>query len=109
MSQNLWEVEIKGHPVPLCTGWDRPLSALYCRVGPLEDSDAVPDEAFELAEQLACMGFDSAESLHEALSSFGVTVPSSVLEAVRSDCVSEAGNVVRVFDKSGHLKTFETF
>jgi hypothetical protein len=56
-----------------------------------------------LPETIFRTQFESAEAIAEILMQMGINIPSSMLDAIKRDALSNEGNVVRIWREDGSI------
>jgi hypothetical protein len=99
MSQNILQTSSAVGQVRITAGWDKPLSEIFCNVLCLDD---VPDDNIP-----GCVlenRYESVDDICTSLKAADIELPDQMLEALRRDVETEAGNVIRVFRRDGSLE-----
>ncbi len=98
MSQNILKTQSPTGPVEVILGWDRPLQECFCTVMPLSEEDPGDYSSFLFNPNMA-----DANGVADELKAAGILVPSTMLDALRQDQFSNAGNLLREFALDGQL------
>lgn len=102
-------VTSSGLNIQVITGWDRPLSQLYCLVQVLDDidDDMRPNPSAErhlnAIARLSKLCPKAPKDIETELGKLGVAAPPQLLKALEDDMKADAGNVIREFDQAGQL------
>lgn len=105
MSRHHVHTEFDGRRVVVVAGFDRPTKELFLQVLP-DDGDTQDDEVIlytSLHEPQR--DWRDLDTLNEVVAELGLSLPPGLLDAVRSDQASNAGNriVVHHFDRPPEL------
>lgn len=108
MSQHLFSTHYDGKPVVVLMGWDRPLQGFFLVIEEEVDDDDKADEyVYTNMEDPALfpwMGVPpTLDPFLAKLQELGITVPSRMIEEIRSDAARNVGNRYVTYDESGAI------
>jgi NADPH-dependent 2,4-dienoyl-CoA reductase/sulfur reductase-like enzyme len=105
MSQHLFSTHCNGKPVVVLMGWDRPLQGFFLVVE--EDDEKSDGYVYTNMDDPALapwMGLPpTIDPFLAKLQELGITVPSCMVEEIRSDAARNVGNRYVTYDESGTI------
>jgi hypothetical protein len=107
MSQNLVTLDSSKGPVRISMGWDAPLKELFCRVQPLAPNNN--DSDVDAFMEFPCEFPGGLTQICSELGTLHLSIPEAMLNMVRQDADTYAGNVIREFSADGQLLVEKSF
>jgi len=107
MSQHHYKAAYRGKRVDVQFGWDRPCRGFYLVI----QNEGARDDNFVYSNLndeslLPYMGMPpTIDPLLAVLKRLGITIPQTMIEAVRQDGIDNVGNKSVIYDAAGNAKS----
>lgn len=104
MSQNTLRTNSQFGAVRVSTGWDRRQHILFCNILALWDEDEDEANEVQLPDCFYRSSYDGVDEIVQSLAAAGINLPAPMVQAIRQDVETGAGNILRVFREDGTLE-----